>query len=442
MYSNLTAMKTMAHLRTLKIVTLILLALISFTTRVTALSNQIADTTLSGEIRLQLDSFKDPGVLYFPKSVTRFNKQHDYQPVWINHQQKAWQCALLLNCVMQFGLNHNDYHPKELNYSSLHRVMEHPERLNGKARARCDIMITDALITFMNHLHFGKLNPFYSSLQIDNCNIGEFCAPDLLADALSAQDMLGLIVSVQPQVEAYADLQNKMRSITHYQEDCSEIPGAEARKLAINMERLRWAEITGNNWVQMNIPSFTLQYHLSDTTILFKTVVGPASKQTPVLNSYLTDFTTAPRLKMIKLPDDIPGSKNPRGVIYFWFKNQYGISLAGRPEKDLFNKLERAFSPDEILVEQPEKLARILLENDVNKLAIKSLLESIANYAVKNFILQKPVPLKITYITCEVRSGVVINYPDLYNKDKQLEMAIYNTNQLPDNKLVGYVKIK
>jgi murein L,D-transpeptidase YcbB/YkuD len=442
MYSNLTAMKTMAHLKNPKIATLILLALISFTTRVTALSNQIADTTLSGEIRLQLDSFKNPGVLYFPKSVTRFYKRHDYQPVWINHQQKAWQGALLLNCVLQFGLNHSDYHPKELNYSSLHQVMEHPQQLSRKERAKCDIMITDALITFMNHLHFGKLNPFYSSVQIDDCNTGEFCAPDLLADAASAQDMLSPIVNVQPRAEAYTDLQNKMRDITQYQEDCDEIPGVEVRKMAINMERLRWAEITGNNWVQVNIPSFTLEYHLSDTTILFKTVVGPAYKQTPVLNSYLTDFTTAPKLKIIKLPGDIPGSKNPRGVIYFWFKNQHGISLAGRPEKDLFDKHERAFSSDEILVEQPEKLARLILENDNNKAGIKALRESIANYAVKNFILQKPVPLKITYITCEVRSGVVINYPDLYNKDKQLEMALYNTNQLPDNKLVGYVKFK
>ncbi len=433
-------MKTIRSSEKLKIRVLTLSVLMLFNLHVSAFTNQRADTTVAGEIRLQLDAYKHQGALYFPNSVTRFYQQQAYQPVWVSHQQKAWQGVLLLNCVLQFGLCHSDYHPKELDYGALRQVLEHPEQVNRNERVRYDIMITDALITLMNHLHFGKLNPFFSPRAIDNGYAGEFCAPDLLARATRQQDMLSIITNVQPQTKAYTDLQNKMRDITQYQQDCNEIPEAAVRKMAINLERIRWADVTENNWLQVNIPSFELRYHLKDSVIIFKTVVGPAVARTPILNSTLTDFTTASKLANVKLPGDVDGSKNPKGVIYFWFKNPYGISLAGRPEKDLFEKHDRAFNADGILVEQPEKLATLLLEQDNNKAGIKLLQESIPNYAITNFVLQKPVAIKITYITSEVRSGTVVNYPDLYNKDKQLEMKLYNTHQLPDDKLVSYVR--
>lgn len=428
-------MKTNTLLGKIKINTRAAVVFILIAMPVASLASRKADTTIAREMRLQLDAWKGQEVLMFPNSVERFYRQKTYQPVWIINQQQAWQGVLLLNCVLQFGLCHADYHPKELEYSGLRKILEHPESVSRNERVRYEIMITDALITLMNHLHYGKLNPFFSTFAIDKGYAGEFCAPDLLADAVGQDDMLTRIVSVQPKGKSYTDLQNKMREITQYQEDCNNTPEASVRKMAINLERLRWADIINGNWVQVNIPSFDLRFHLKDTSLLFKVAVGPKSEQTPILNSVITDFTTAS-----VLAGKGKEVKNPKGVIYFWFKNPYGTCLAGRPEKDIFKANNFTTTNDGILVDQPEKLASTLLEQDNNIPDIKLLEQSIADYAMVNFVLQKPVPIKITYLTCEVRFGHIICYPDIYEKDKQLETKLYNTGQLPQDKLVSYAQ--
>jgi len=66
---------------------------------------------------------------------------------------------LMLDCVLQFGLSHDDYHPKELSYDLLHNILEKPGQVSAADKAKYDILLTDALVTFMNHLHYGKLNP-------------------------------------------------------------------------------------------------------------------------------------------------------------------------------------------------------------------------------------------------------------------------------------------
>lgn len=392
-----------------------------------------ADSTISAEIKIQLKDFKGQGILYFQHSVFKFYRQNNFQPVWVNpgpDSKRTWEGVLMLNCVLQFGLYHADYHPKEINYDRLHIILEHPQQVNNNEKARYDIMITDALITLMNHLHYGKLNPEFSAAKIDAGKAGDFYAGIFLADALKQPHFMRTIISVQPRSGQYTGLQDKMREITQYQTDCDTIPQASVRKIAINMERLRWANINENSWLQVNIPSFTLQYHLPDTTIIFRAVVGNTTAPTPILNSFITDFTTSSQLKISEKPGEAGGISNPKGIIYFWFKNRHSISLAGRPEKDMFSKEERAFSTDGIKVEQPEKLAEILLQQDGNIRAINTLHQSIANYSITNFVLKNPVPIKITYLTCQVRSNVLMVYKDIYKLDDSLELALYHTNQL------------
>src|SRR6201999_3092828 len=101
---------------------------------------------------------------------------------------------------------------------------------------------------------------------------------------------------------------------------------------------------------------YDLRLNNADTSMSFKTVVGSAQHPTPQFNSTLTDFTTAGKLPSVTLPGETTSLRNPKGVIYLWFKNTHGLSLAGRPEPGLFQKTYRAFSQDGIYVEQPEKL--------------------------------------------------------------------------------------
>jgi murein L,D-transpeptidase YcbB/YkuD len=396
------------------------------------------DTTVAGEIRLQLEALDSNSTLHYPISVYYFYAQHAFQPAWIRAQQdtrQTWEALLLMNCVLQFGLCHEDYHPQELAYDGLHRVLDHPAQVNNNEKARYDIIITDALITLMNHLHYGKLNPEFSANKIDAGLAGDFCAPAVLTGAIGDTSFLKRIVSVQPNAKAYKDLQKNMQQITQFEEDCEGMPSEPVRKMAINLERLRWNNPQEKPYLQINIPSYTLDLVEPDTTYRFRVVVGKAGTPTPTLNSMLTDFTTASELK---IPQTQAGrsetflpAKNPKGVIYFWFKNNHGICIQGRPEKYLFNKEERALTNSGIGVEQGEKLAELLLEPYGAKDQIKDLHEAVSDYVIHDFVLHKPVPINIIYRTCEMVKGEFFDYKDIYNLDSNLEMALYNRNVLP-----------
>src|SRR5689334_16714590 len=74
------------------------------------------DTSISAEIKVQLGDFKSTGIFHFPHSVFRFYRFHNFQPVWIKSGEdpkRTWEGVLLINCVLQFGLCHADYHPQE-----------------------------------------------------------------------------------------------------------------------------------------------------------------------------------------------------------------------------------------------------------------------------------------------------------------------------------------
>ncbi|MBS1522440.1 MAG: L,D-transpeptidase family protein [Bacteroidetes bacterium] len=236
------------------------------------------------------------------------------------------------------------------------------------------------------------------------------------------------ITAVQPQIKAYTDLEDQMRELTQFQQDCDALPDTAIQKMAINLERLRWTAANKESYLQVNIPSFKLTVHQPDKVYEFKAIIGSPATPTPQLNSTLTDFTTASRLKMSHNNNVSPGI-NPRGVIYFWFKNTYGISICGRPDNDIFKPTVRALSKGNIKVEKGEQLAALLLKADGYAEKIDSLRRAISDYAITNFVLTKPIALKITYITCEVQNGMVVKYNDIYSLDKKLEQALYSTSE-------------
>jgi hypothetical protein len=129
------------------------------------------DTAVSDEIAKQLEN---PIELNFPLSVKRLYAANSSQSIWMQEESntsKTWSSMLLLDCVLQFGLSHDDYHPDRLLYSKLREMLKGPKKATVKDKATFEIYLTDALITFINDLHFGKANPSLPRYQIDKGNI-------------------------------------------------------------------------------------------------------------------------------------------------------------------------------------------------------------------------------------------------------------------------------
>ncbi|HEY0176184.1 MAG TPA: hypothetical protein VGC08_07395, partial [Pedobacter sp.] len=253
------------------------------------------DTT-GNTIRLQLKKLKSD--LRYPHTVERFYRQTGNQLVWIfpdTVKTHGWETMLMLDCVHQFGLNHDDYHPEKLLYPELHRLINNYDKVSMGDKALFDVLLTDAVITFMNHLHYGKFNPSYPASRIDDQGFAGFHADTSLMSAFKSKDFMTAVLSVQPQSKAYTLLQSHLRLITgQYVGDCYEVPEGEVRKIALNMERLRWIDMNEKNYIQINIPSYTLTFTEPDTTYQFKVIVGDPSHPTPTLQSAISNFTTAP----------------------------------------------------------------------------------------------------------------------------------------------------
>jgi L,D-transpeptidase YcbB len=440
-----------------------------------------ADTSVSASVQVLIRTYQKD--LYYPSTVERFYKQVGYRLAWIapdTIRTHASEGMLLLDCVLQYGLNHSDYHPQELLYSKLRDLTTYYGKARNMEKARFDIMLTDAVIAFINHLHYGRLNPDYAESLIDGGDINSFSAETVLADALLQKDFMGTVLSVQRKSKEYTDLQDHMRLLAgQYLDDCYEVPEHDIKIMAINMERLRWAEVGGDTYIHINIPSYTLKFRQMDTTYQFKVIVGKPDTPTPSLQSAITFFTTSPewrvpqkilvrellpkaiknntylenshltiynsdgkyvepnkaRLRQIlKNPDGYyvtqsSGCDNSLGLIVFRFKNVFDIYLHDTPEQNLFAKQQRDFSHGCVRVEQAEKLAGLLLKYDGAATKIPAMHKAIASRQTKNFSLKKAVPIKITYLTCEMQQGTLITYPDIYNLDRRLEMALYHMAQ-------------
>jgi murein L,D-transpeptidase YcbB/YkuD len=443
----------------------------------------VADTSLNEEIQNQLDNKILSSRLYFPKSVSRLYATRGFKPAWIKPQTgdgPTWQAMLMIDCVLQYGLSHADYHPDELQYDRLHNILDTPGKVNIQLQARFDIMLTDAILALINNLHFGKLNPEYPGSRIDADTTVKFKAEKTLEAGFLQKDMMSVIDGVQPKAKEYTDMQRRMHLLEGiYQDDCYQVPQAEVRKIAINMERLRWFNTDDSVYIHINIPSYTLKLYFKDTTYKFRVIVGKPASPTPALLSAISYFTTAPEWKIpakifrkellpkimadpaflennhyaiynnkgkyiepvaadlakVKKHPELyfarqsAGCDNALGMLVFRFPNVYEVYLHDTPEQKLFNHEERDLSHGCIRVEQAEKLARLLLINDGSADKIQSMHNGMVNNIKQDFKLKQPLPIRITYLTCGVNEGEYVTYKDVYDLDKRLEMALYGADQ-------------
>lgn len=415
--------------------------------------------------------------LHYPKSVVRFYSQNQSDYAWImpSRAEQTWTAMLLLDCAYQLGLSSSDYHLQNLSFENLGVLKHPPENISPKDKAMQDILITDALISLINNLHFGKYNPFYTVSQFDKGFINGFYSVEALSYARGQNDFIKAILQARPKIQAYTDFQNYLNKLyANNPENHTE----EIKKILINMERLRWLNTENESYILVNIPSYTLEFYSKKKIFESKVIVGKPSTKSPVLVSDINYFTTAPDWKVPQsifvkemLPKIMSDSKylenhhyavynqfggmvtitpsklreirrnpykysvrqssgcdNALGSVVFRFPNSYGVYLHDTSQKQLFNKTERALSHGCIRVEKAQELASLLLKNDGAEDKIPALQTAMQKYDHKDFVLKQPVPINIAYLTCMIKDGKPVFYNDIYHLDADLENK-FNLNK-------------
>ncbi|KAB2912101.1 MAG: L,D-transpeptidase family protein [Hyphomicrobiaceae bacterium] len=117
-----------------------------------------------------------------------------------------------------------------------------------------------------------------------------------------------------------------------------------------------------------------------------------------------------------------PGPRNVLGIVKFRFPNKHDVYMHDTPERHLFGGAVRAFSHGCMRVQNPVRLAEVLLARDKGWPA-----EKVQEYVKRGgeIVLSTPIPVHITYFTAIVDDDGKVQYrPDIYGLDAKVASAI------------------
>lgn len=440
--------------------------------------------SLDRELHRRLNDIRTLRKMNYPASVQRFYQGKGMIFNWIDGNVNIGATAsamLMLDCVRQFGLERENYHPDIVNYEVMRKAMDGKLSVGTDAKIDFEIFLTDAMISMANHLHYGRFNPVFDRKKIESGQPIPFRAEEFLLQVAMDNQLMYAISLLQPKMPQYKHLQEYLRLMTgQYTCDSYEVSDQQIKKIAINLERLRWNSTDSTSYLRINIPSFELEYVDGDSTMIYRLVVGKPSSPTPLLQGLITQIETAPdwlipqnifinellpqaekdplffgrnqmtvydtKGKLLSInrqtlrdirnrPQDFKakqssGCDNALGNVVFRFDNRYGVYLHDTPLKQYFERKKRALSHGCIRVEFAVDLARKILAADDNADALKSFDIAIANGKKKRYPLNSALPIIISYQTIDVRDGLLVDYYDTYQLDNQLIAKMYARNKV------------
>jgi murein L,D-transpeptidase YcbB/YkuD len=112
------------------------------------------------------------------------------------------------------------------------------------------------------------------------------------------------------------------------------------------------------------------------------------------------------------------------GVVKFMFPNKHDIYMHDTPQRELFSNTTRMFSHGCIRVQNPGRLAEIILAEDKgwSPQQVQGLLARGYNNPVE---LDREIPVHVTYFTAMVDDdGQVRHFGDIYGHDNRILAAL------------------
>ncbi len=119
-----------------------------------------------------------------------------------------------------------------------------------------------------------------------------------------------------------------------------------------------------------------------------------------------------------------PSSSNVLGVVKFRFPNKHDVYMHDTPERNLFSRADKAFSHGCMRVQNPRRLAEVLLAEDKGWSSAQ-VGHAIAAGGTQEVTLAKQVPVHVTYFTAVVDDdGRLKTYGDIYGHDSRVASAL------------------
>jgi L,D-transpeptidase YcbB len=227
--------------------------------------------------------------------------------------------------------------------------------------------------------------------------------------------------------------------------------GSEA-ELIVNMERWRWLPgDLGPDYILVNVPEYRLRAYRGGTLRdEARVIVGKPESRTPLFSGLMEYAvvnpswyvppsilkTMAPKLagyggktwggyEVVRHGGHIslrqpPGERNALGFIKFMFPNQHAVYLHDTPNRSLFSASKRDFSHGCVRVDDPFRLADVVLP-DWSEERLKKLIGK----GERTLRLPQKLPVHLAYFTAYVDdAGTYRTLPDLYGYDAPMRAAL------------------
>ncbi len=342
-----------------------------------------------------------------------------------------------------------------------------------EARARRDLLLTNAVLLYARHLRLGRVDPAAVD-SLWTLPRPEFDAAEHLAAAAADGGLVEALLALPPPHAQYRRLRGALARAHRQAAADPDAAVRRIRRIEAAMERWRWVPPLPARRVEVNTAAFRMTAYDDDRPRLdMRVVVGAPAAPTPAFTKAITavvlnpdwtlprsiavaeylpriqenpGFLAANDIRVVEAPPDLanateidwsrygagnfpfwlrqaPGPDNPLGRIKFEMPGGNAIYLHDTPEKDKFDFDRRAFSHGCVRLEDPMALAMMLLGEDGWTPA--RLAEAIAGGETRRLRAPRPMPVYAFHMPVSVADdGTVRFHDDPYHREGLLLRAL------------------
>ena len=383
------------------------------------------------------------------KSVSEFYKSRDKRPLWLSQQGR--QAALLIDMLESAeldGLQPDKYRP-----DALRGAVSAAQSGSTKAVRRADMMLSEAFVDYVRDL---RQPADVGTIYVDRELRPSAPSPEAILQAVAkAPSIEGYVAGMRWMNPAYVALRNALST--------GEMSEAQRRQVQLNMERARELPAGNGRYIVVNSAAQRLfMYEGGQVVDSMRVVVGKPVYPTPMMAAYVrfanlnpywyvppdlaaeriapnvlkqgvsyldrlgyqvvSDFIDDPEIFDPSLIDwqavadgrqkvlirQQPGAHNSMGRIKFMFPNEQGVYLHDNPDRQLFEEASRLYSGGCVRLESAWRLGRWLFGRDLTWKGAGT---------EEKVLLDRPVPVYLTYMTAVVEGSDITFLDDVYGRD-------------------------
>ena len=367
--------------------------------------------------------------------LRRFYARHGFSPVWSTRQAQA---DSLMKAVLRAGDHGLD---PELFHTDL---LQSPAALPTLDR---ELLLSNAFLSYADALARGIM-PIERRRDDEVLTPGPIDVAAALDAAIDSPNPAAVIEALAPKTPTYRLLRQALQNSRAGKPAGGKAATPRVREIAVNLERQRWLprQLPADR-VWVNAADARLVMYRDDRPVFStRVIVGMDDRrnQSPEFQASIdailfnppwtipqdiADMEILPKARqdpnylakhnMVMMPDGGVQQLAPNsalGQLMFDMKNRFDVYLHDTPSKDLFSRDNRRISHGCIRVENPHKLAVLLMQQSLDEIT-----QVIATGNTDRRNLPRAVPVFVVYETAFADADGKLQFrPDVYARDAEI----------------------